>query len=340
MQREYPASPPIFLQGLLSAKFEGAFPAPYLIEYMISVSGLKKKYDAVQALKGVSFEIKAGELFGLLGPNGAGKTTTISILSTLLRPDEGDVTLAGIDLKKDPQECKKTIGVVPQEIALYNELTAHANLVFWGGLYGVPKTELESRIDQLLRKVGLHDRRNDKVKTYSGGMKRRINIAAALLHRPTILFMDEPTVGIDPQSRNLIFDVVENLHKEGMTIVYTTHYMEEAERLCDRIAIIDDGRIVGQGTLDELKRSIQSMETIVVTVTNVSDDLEQKVAAEWPACKRVGDAFHFQTTNAKNDLSKIILKCSGLGLDILHIEIQKVNLETVFLSLTGKQLRD
>jgi ABC-2 type transport system ATP-binding protein len=307
---------------------------------MITVTGLKKDYGAVQALKGVSFDILAGELFGLLGPNGAGKTTTISILSTLLRPDAGSVTLAGLDLEKNPESGKKNIGVVPQEIALYNELTAYANLVFWGSLYNVPGAELKARIDQTLKQVGLFDRRNDKVKTYSGGMKRRINIAAALLHRPKILFMDEPTVGIDPQSRNLIFEVVENLHKEGMTIVYTTHYMEEAERLCDRIAIIDNGSIVGQGTLDELKHSIQTKETIVVAIANMADDLEGRVLVEWPGSKRVGDAFHFYTANAKNDLSRIILKCSALGLDVVHIEVQKVNLETVFLSLTGKQLRD
>ena len=307
---------------------------------MISVTNLKKHYGTVHALRGISFDILPGELFGLLGPNGAGKTTTISILSTLLPPDEGSITMAGLDLKKNPEGFKKNIGVVPQEIALYNELTAYANLVFWGSLYSVPKAALTSRINQTLQQVGLFDRRNDKVKTYSGGMKRRINIAAALLHRPKILFMDEPTVGIDPQSRNLIFEVVEKLHKEGMTIVYTTHYMEEAERLCDRIAIIDNGQIVGQGTLDELKRSSQSKETIVVTFANLSDDLMKKISLEWSDSKRLEDSIHFYTMNVRGDLSRVILRCSELGLDVLHIDVQKVNLETVFLSLTGKQLRD
>ena len=186
---------------------------------MISVTRLKKDYGNVHALKGISFDILPGEFFGLLGPNGAGKTTTISILSTLLRPDGGDIVMAGLDLKRDPETCKKKMGVVPQEIALYNELSAYANLIFWGSLYGVAKGELKTRIDQTLQWLGLFERRNDKVKTYSGGMKRRVNIAAALLHRPKILFMDEPTVGIDPQSRNLIFEVVEKLHQEGMTIV-------------------------------------------------------------------------------------------------------------------------
>lgn len=307
---------------------------------MISVNHLKKDYGPVQALKGISFDILQGELFGLLGPNGAGKTTTISILSTLLPSDEGTVTMAGLDLKKHPQEFKKNMGVVPQEIALYNELTAYANLLFWGSLYSVPKAELLPRIDQTLKQVGLFDRRNDKVKTYSGGMKRRINIAAALLHRPKILFMDEPTVGIDPQSRNLIFEVVEKLHKEGMTIVYTTHYMEEAERLCDRIAIIDNGQIVAQGTLEELKHTNQSKETIVVTFASLSEDQVKRISLEWKESKQFDGAVHFYTPNVKSDLSKVILKCSELGLDVLHIEVQKVNLETVFLSLTGKQLRD
>ena len=307
---------------------------------MISVTRLKKDYGTVHALKGISFDILPGEFFGLLGPNGAGKTTTISILSTLLRPDEGDIIMAGLDLKRDPENCKKKMGVVPQEIALYNELSAYANLIFWGSLYSVPKAELKTRIDQTLQWLGLFERRNDKVKTYSGGMKRRVNIAAALLHRPKILFMDEPTVGIDPQSRNLIFEVVEKLHQEGMTIVYTTHYMEEAERLCDRIAIIDNGEIIAQGTLEELKRLSQSKETIVVTFANLSDDLAKKISIEWKESKRVEDAVHFYTLNVKGDLSKIILKCNELGLDMLHIEVQKVNLEAVFLGLTGKQLRD
>ena len=176
---------------------------------MISVSNLSKRYNTVQALKGISFDIKQGEFFGLLGPNGAGKTTTISIMNTILKPDEGSVEIAGYDLKRNPIECKKIIGVVPQEIALYNELSAYKNLIFWGGLYKIPSSELKLRINETLKLFGLLDRKNDKVKTYSGGMKRRINIASALLHKPKILFLDEPTVGIDPQSRNLIFEVIE-----------------------------------------------------------------------------------------------------------------------------------
>lgn len=307
---------------------------------MISVSNLRKKYDTVEALKGISFSIGQGEFYGLLGPNGAGKTTTISIMSTIVEPSEGEVSIAGYDLKKNPTECKKNIGVVPQEIALYNEMTAYDNLIFWGSLYNVPQQELKTRIDETLHLFGLADRKNDKVKTYSGGMKRRINIASALLHKPKILFMDEPTVGIDPQSRNLIFEVIEKLHKEGMTIVYTTHYMEEAERFCDRIGIIDNGQIIAQGTLDELRKSSTMKETIVITFTNLTEELYNKISSDWKDLKRFDDVIHFYTMNIKNDLSKIILQCNDAGLDIMHIDIQKINLETIFLSLTGKQLRD
>jgi ABC-2 type transport system ATP-binding protein len=307
---------------------------------MIRVSNLSKTYGSIQALKGISFHIRDGEFFGLLGPNGAGKTTTISILSTIVEPSGGEVSIAGFDLKKNPKQCKQTTGVVPQEIALYNELSALDNLLFWGGLYDVPASELKIRSEEILKLVGLYDRRNDKVKSYSGGMKRRINIASALLHRPKVLFMDEPTVGIDPQSRNLIFEVLEKLHKGGMTIVYTTHYMEEAERFCDRIGIIDDGRIVAQGSLEGLKSSSKLKETIVVSFVQLSDELFSKIAPEGADIKRFENAVHFYTSNVRVDLAKIIIKCSEAGLDIAHIDIQKVNLESVFLSLTGKQLRD
>lgn len=307
---------------------------------MISVQNLSKKFGSTEALKGISFEIKAGEFFGLLGPNGAGKTTTISIMSTILEPDGGSVNIAGFDLKKNPTECKKTIGVVPQEIALYNELSAWDNLLFWGSLYSVSKSDLTKRAEETLKLFGLYDRKNDKVKTYSGGMKRRINIASALLHRPQVLFMDEPTVGIDPQSRNLIFEVVEKLHHDGMTIVYTTHYMEEAERFCNRIGIIDNGQIIAQGTLDELKSSSAMKETIVVSCRNLSNPMQEKIAAGWNDIKRIENSIHFYSSNVKNDLSGIIVKCNEAGLDVSNIDIQKVNLESIFLNLTGKQLRD
>jgi ABC-2 type transport system ATP-binding protein len=307
---------------------------------MIDVSNLKKSFGTIEALKGISFNIPQGECYGLLGPNGAGKTTTISILSTIIKPDEGEVNIAGYDLKKNPLDCKKNIGVVTQEIALYNELSANDNLLFWGGMYKVPLQELQNRLDETLDLLGLTDRKNDKVKTYSGGMKRRVNIASALLHRPKILFMDEPTAGIDPQSRNLIFEVVEKLHKEGMTIVYTTHYMEEAERLCNRIGIIDNGEIIAHGTLDELRTSGSMKESVVISYTNLTDESYNTIEKEWKDIQRFEDKIHFYSMNIQGDLSKIILMCNKFGLDMQHIDIQKINLETIFLSLTGKKLRD
>ena len=307
---------------------------------MIDVSNLKKSFDTVDALKGISFNIPQGECYGLLGPNGAGKTTTISVMSTMIKPDEGEITIAGYDLRKNPLDCKKNIGVVTQEIALYNELSAYDNLLFWGGMYKIPKQKLTERIDETLNLLGLADRKNDKVRTYSGGMKRRINIASALLHLPKVLFMDEPTIGIDPQSRNLIFEVIEKLHNEGMTIIYTTHYMEEAERLCDRIGIIDNGEIIAQGTLDELKTSGSMKESVVISYTNLTDERYHTIEKEWNDLQRFEDTIHFYSMNIQGDLSKIIIMCNKFGLDIRYIDIQKINLETIFLSLTGKKLRD
>jgi ABC-2 type transport system ATP-binding protein len=307
---------------------------------MIDVSNLKKSFDTVDALKGISFNIPQGECYGLLGPNGAGKTTTISVMSTMIKPNEGDVSIAGYDLKKNPLDCKRNIGVVTQEIALYNELSAYDNLLFWGSMYKVPGRKLTERIDETLDLLGLADRKNDKVKTYSGGMKRRVNIASSLLHSPKVLFMDEPTIGIDPQSRNLIFEVIEKLHEEGMTIIYTTHYMEEAERLCDRIGIIDNGKIIAQGTLNELKTSGSMKESVVITYTNLTDERYQLIEKEWKDIQRFDDTIHFYSTNIQGDLSKIIIMCNKFGLDMRYIDIQKINLETIFLSLTGKKLRD
>ncbi|HEU4719342.1 MAG TPA: ABC transporter ATP-binding protein [Bacteroidia bacterium] len=308
---------------------------------MIAVQNLKKTFGTHVALNGISFSIKEGEFYGLLGPNGAGKTTTISIISTILQPDEGSVSIGNYDLKRDPGSCKRIIGVVPQEIALYEKLTAHENLVFWGSLYGGEKSRLMKRIDEILHLFGLYERRNDKISTYSGGMKRRINIASALLHNPQILFMDEPTVGIDPQSRNLIFEVVEKLHSDGMTIIYTTHYMEEAERFCDRIGIIDKGEIIAQGTLQELRDQSGMKEVIVVRFASLDEEKEKMLRVKLPGEYTIANAtLSYPSDNVKSDLPKIVILCGDLGLELSGIDIQKVNLETIFLRLTGKQLRD
>lgn len=307
---------------------------------MISVENLKKSYGDNPALKGISFEIGKGEFYGLLGPNGAGKTTTINIISTLVNPDEGRVAINGNDLTTHPRECKSAIGVVPQEIALYNELSAYDNLMFWGGLYNVPKNVLSKRIDTTLELFGLLDRKKDKVKTYSGGMKRRINIASALLHDPQILFMDEPTVGIDPQSRNLIYEVMRKLHSEGMTFVYTTHYMEEAERFCDRIGIIDNGEIITQGSLHELRTKSGLKECISIKAISISPEQEKEIGNYKTGGIVTGNAIKYFSDDVRNDLAALVGKCRDSGIDIENIDIEKINLESIFLHHTGKKLRD
>ena len=307
---------------------------------MITVSNLKKSYGATTALSGIAFSIQSGEFYGLLGPNGAGKSTTISIMSMLVPSDSGVITIDGKNISDEPIACKKVIGVVPQEIALYGELSAVDNLLFWGSLYGVSKSVLKTRIDETLTLFGLYDRRNDKVKTYSGGMKRRINIASALLHHPKVLFMDEPTVGIDPQSRNLIFEVMEKLHKDGMTIVYTTHYMEEAERFCDRIGIIDNGTIVAQGTLEELRLQGGEKESLLVSGSGITEEKQKQLVALGFDVVIQDEHLLFLSSHMKGDMPRVVMACNELGIDILHIDIRKVNLESVFLSLTGKKLRD
>jgi ABC-2 type transport system ATP-binding protein len=308
---------------------------------MITVENLRKKFGKQIALNGINFSIREGEFYGLLGPNGAGKTTTISIVSTILEADEGSVSIAGMDLSKNKSECKRIIGIVPQEIALYDKFSAEQNLQFWGSLYDIEKGVLNNRIDEVLHLLGLDDRRKDQISVYSGGMKRRINIASALLHRPKILFLDEPTVGIDPQSRNLIFEVIEKLHKEGMTIVYTTHYMEEAERLCDRIGIIDKGEIVAQGTLSELRETSQMKEAILFRFASLDEEKTARIKTEINTEFALGEnSITFAVNNTQHDLPRLVNECSSLGLVVTQIEMLPVNLETIFLKLTGKQLRD
>ncbi|MEM8509341.1 MAG: ABC transporter ATP-binding protein [Bacteroidota bacterium] len=305
---------------------------------MILANNIHKTYGKNSALKGIALHIKKGECYGLLGPNGAGKTTAIGILSTLIPMDKGSAEINGYDVKSSPTDCKKSIGVVPQEIALYEELSGYENLRFWGSLYGLQPNLLAQRIDAILHQVGLTGRKHEKIKTYSGGMKRRVNIAAALLHKPQVLFMDEPTVGIDPQSRNLIFEIVEELREEGMTLVYTTHYMEEAERLCDRIGIIDDGKIIAEGSVKELKTLTKDGEGANITFVHLSDKTYQLLQTK--ATRRIGNSVHFYTPKIQEELVEIILKCTRIGLEIRQVDIIKSNLESIFLGLTGKKLRD
>ena len=244
---------------------------------MLSVRSLRKTYDSLVAVDDVSFALEAGRLVGLLGPNGAGKTTTVSMIAGLVTPDRGDVLIAGHKLSGDTDSAKRRIGLVPQDLALYDDLTAHGNLRFFGALYNMRGAVLERAIDAALDLVGLSDRARDAVKTFSGGMKRRLNLAAGLLHDPDILLLDEPTVGVDPQSRNAIFDNLEELKRRGKALLYTTHYMEEAERLADRIIVIDHGKVIANDTLDGLYAGVATaggvrptLEAVFLTLTGRS----------------------------------------------------------------------
>lgn len=306
---------------------------------MIKVQNLSKSFQNIQAVNDISFTIKKGEIFGLLGPNGAGKSTTLNMMSTILKSDTGSIHIDDLHVNGNSKECKHLIGVVPQEISLYEDLSAYQNLLFWGNLYGIPSKRLNERIHTTLELIGLLDRKNDLIKSYSGGMKRRINIAAALLHSPKVLFMDEPTVGIDPQSRNHIFEVIETLNNQGMTIIYTTHYMEEVERLCDRIAIIDSGKIIAQGTQAQLKELVNTKESIQLEFNLLSENNVHQLRKFLPYTLTRNENKLLVEITVK-ELSTVITACTKLQLSIKDIQLNKVNLEAIFLNLTGKQLRD
>jgi len=307
---------------------------------MIKVTNLSKSYGNIKALKNINFTVKKGEIFGLLGPNGAGKSTTLKILSTLLAADKGQVEIDKHSLSNNLEYCKKIIGVVPQEIALYNDFSAYNNLLFWGKLNGVTSKQLRLKINSLLELMGLSHRKNDLIKNYSGGMKRRINIAVALLHNPKILFMDEPTTGVDPQSRNKIFDIIEDLNKKGLTIIYTTHYMEEVERLCNTIAIIDMGKIVVQGTKAELQKQCDLKEAVSLEFETFTNEQLSGFQNEVSHKMTVKNYTLTVECNINQDLEMLLSKCKTHGLILKNIDIKKSNLESIFLQLTGKQLRD
>ncbi len=300
---------------------------------------------AHHAVQGVSFQIAQGEIYSLLGPNGAGKTTTISMLTGLLAPTQGDAIIDGHSVVKNVNEVKKVIGVVPQEIALYPTITARENLQFWGKMYGLSGKKLEQRVTAGLEIAGLADRAKDKVGTFSGGMKRRINIAVGLLHEPKIIFMDEPTVGIDPQSRRRILDTVLELNKQGMAVLYTTHYMEEAEELSHRIGIIDHGNLIAQGTIAELTQMVGELETVRFDVDPDGHTIEElAIALETlpEVHKAVGEDNHLtlQAREANDILPGVISHLTHMNVKIHAIDIQEPDLEAVFLHLTGRALRD
>jgi ABC-2 type transport system ATP-binding protein len=308
----------------------------------ISVQALKKSFGENQAVQGVSFEVEQGEIFSLLGPNGAGKTTTISMLSCLLRPDAGDARVMGHSIRTEDMGVKSVLGVVPQEIALYEDLTARENLTFWGKMYGLRGPALKARVQEVLEVIGLTDRASDRVGKYSGGMKRRVNIGVALLHKPKVIYMDEPTVGIDPQSRRNILDSVVALKDQGMTVLYTTHYMEEAEELSDHIAIMDHGKLIACGTNDELVRLVGEQTRIDLTV-NVEPG---KIADAWQSIPGVEHAtvedgqIGVLVDDSNLVLPKLFEAAAHYSARITSVDIREPNLEAVFLHLTGRALRD
>jgi ABC-2 type transport system ATP-binding protein len=311
---------------------------------ILEVHNLVKKYGDFTAVKGVSFDIQRGEIFSLLGPNGAGKTTTISMLSTLYDPTDGDATIAGHSIRKNPDAVRRVIGVVPQEIALYEDLTARENLQFWGQMYNLGGKALASRIDEVLEQIGLVEKAKDRVKTYSGGMKRRVNIGVGLLHKPQLLFMDEPTVGIDPQSRRAILDTVKDLNAQGMTVLYTTHYMEEAAELSNRVGIIDHGEMIALGTQKELTQQVGQAETLILHVSENDDPAA--LAATLNGLEGIIQAqatdqeVSIITPAAEDVLASVVSAANERGIKIRSIDIREPNLEAVFLHLTGRALRD
>jgi ABC-2 type transport system ATP-binding protein len=309
---------------------------------MIQVRSVSKSFGNIEAVKNVSFNIDRGKIFGILGPNGAGKSTIVNILNTLVKPDEGDVIIDGINIRDDGDLIKLIMGVVPQEIALYEELSAYENLMFWGGLYEIPKLELKENVNNTLKIVDLVNRRDDRIKTFSGGMKRRINIACSLLHNPKVLVLDEPTVGVDPQNRNHIFELIERLNNEGMTIIYTTHYMEEAERFCDKIAIIDIGSIIAQGTLKELKEISKVKDLLTIKLADENIETFTRITSENPLLKFdiTSNTLKAECRNIGKDIPIIINHIQNSGGVIERIYTQGTNLESIYLKLTGKELRD
>ena len=308
----------------------------------IEVINLHKSFGEVKAVDGIDFTVKAGEIFSLLGPNGAGKTTTISMISCLLRPNDGDVLVLGHSVRKDPQAVKACLGVVPQEIALYEDLSARENLSFWGKMYGLRGKYLQQRVDEVLQVIGLADRQKGVVGKFSGGMKRRLNIGIALLHKPQLIIMDEPTVGIDPQSRRSILESVLQLNREGATVLYTTHYMEEAQELSDHIAIMDHGKLIAMGTHEELVKIVGEMDRLDVMLSAEAP----QVIETWkntPGVHKVtceDGKVSLLVADSNLVLPRLFEAVVNTNIRLTSVEIHEPNLEAVFLHLTGRALRD
>jgi len=327
-----------------------------MTEPILTAKELRKRYGDNEAVRGISFSVLRGEIFSLLGPNGAGKTTTINMLSCLIEPTSGTAEIAGHAIPGDTLNVRRAIGVVPQEIALYESLSARQNLEFWGRLYDMSGKALADRIDEVLALVELSDRARDKIKTFSGGMKRRINIAAGLLHRPKLLFMDEPTVGIDPQSRRRILDTVLRLREEyGMTVLYTTHLMEEAQELSDRVAIIDHGKIIASGTQVELMAQTGEVDRLILTlgqpeiapalVARFKSDLSDVVNVvveprEADDAQKAETRVTIFSKRGRKSLPEVLQLANALELHVVSVQVREPDLEALFLQLTGRELRE
>jgi ABC-2 type transport system ATP-binding protein len=308
----------------------------------IEVLDLHRSFGGTKAVQGVSFKVNQGEIFSLLGPNGAGKTTTISMLSCLLRPDAGDARVMGNSIRSDQMGVKSVLGVVPQDIALYEDLTARENLTFWGKMYGLRGSPLRTRVDEVLEIIGLSDRARERVSKYSGGMKRRVNIGVALLHKPKVIYMDEPTVGIDPQSRRNILDSVIALKNQGMTVLYTTHYMEEAQEISEHVAIMDHGLVIACGTHEELVKLIGGQTRIDLTI-NVNAASIRPAWEKVEGVERViveEEKISVLVSDSNLVLPRLFESATKQSTRITSVDIREPNLEAVFLHLTGRALRD
>ncbi len=297
-------------------------------------------YGETRAISGLTFVVEAGEIFGLLGPNGAGKTTLMSVLSGLLMPDCGRLIWDGREMHPKSPEWKRLVGIGTQDLSIYPELSARENLCFFGRLYGLRGDELKSRVEQVLKFASLHDRAEQRVGTFSGGMKRRLNIAAAIVHRPQLLLLDEPTTGVDPQSRNHIFDQVRELNRDGLTVIYTSHYMEEVQSLCNRIAIMDHGQMKACSTLQKLLAMTDA--TATITVEPAPNGFANRLS-QLPGVSRVkqnGSRFDISASPLGSTMAEVVKLCATSGVNLTDLTAAEPNLERVFLQLTGRGLRD
>jgi ABC-2 type transport system ATP-binding protein len=309
---------------------------------LIEAKGIKKYYKKVRAVDGIDLEVRQGEILGILGPNGAGKSTAISVISSLIRPDGGDVFFKGESILKNPAAIRRVMGIVPQEVALYPDLSAAENLKFFGKLYGLRGEKLKTRMQEVLDLLELNGRAKDAVKNYSGGMKRRVNIGAALLHHPEVLIMDEPTVGIDPQSRSHILDTVKALNQKGMTIIYTSHYMEEVEQLCDRIYVMDHGKVIATGTKEDLKNLMGGDDIVSLKTDRASEGFLKDLRGNLKVknADQKGNSITLMVQKDCDILSDIFEAASRNGVKLKSLDIKTPTLEDVFLYLTGRGLRD